>query len=389
MRRYTAAEEEAVRTASRVRDWTESGLIEPQRAAQIEQGLRTGLRRTNWALRTIQFIFAALVLQAAVGLVMVIFRPDDEAVAATLAVLAGIGYFALADFLIARFRLYRFGVEEAAAVCAVALIAAGFTIGAASIAVERDTVAFVAFVAIAVVGFFVYLRFGLLYCAIVAGASAAMTPFFIVEWAAWSRVLAASVLLAIHIVAGLLQRPFDDDFPGDDYGVIESASWLGVYVALNLELMPGWLGVQQTARQSFHWVTYAVIWVLPAVGLYRGIRRKHQWMIRASLLMALATLMTNKLYLGWERRTWDPILLGVLLIATALALRRWLAAGLDGHRNGFTARRFSRSDQQLLTHVALATAALKPDEAVRHGVPDDSYKPGGGRSGGAGAGGTF
>ena len=36
-------------------------------------------------------------------------------------------------------------------------------------------------------------------------------------------------------------------------------------------------------------------------------------MIWASLVMAMATLATNKPYLGWERHTWDPMLLGVLL----------------------------------------------------------------------------
>jgi uncharacterized membrane protein YgcG len=39
--------------------------------------------------------------------------------------------------------------------------------------------------------------------------------------------------------------------------------------------------------------------------------------------------------------------------------------------------------------VAFAATALKPDEAVRDTSQGDSYKPGGGSSGGAGASGRF
>src|SRR6202158_1533319 len=42
------------------------------------------------------------------------------------------------------------------------------------------------------------------------------------------------------------------------------------------------------------------------------------------------------LELGWPRHTWDPILLGFLLMGAALVLRRWLSKGADGERAGFT-----------------------------------------------------
>ena len=36
------------------------------------------------------------------------------------------------------------------------------------------------------------------------------------------------------------------------------------------------------------------------------------------------------------RKPWDPILLGVLLIGTAIIIKRWLAAGANGQRYGYT-----------------------------------------------------
>ncbi|MGH9385276.1 MAG: hypothetical protein ACRD2N_13420 [Vicinamibacterales bacterium] len=80
---------------------------------------------------------------------------------------------------------------------------------------------------------------------------------------------------------------------------------------------------------------------------------------------------------------------GLLLIGTALAVRRWPAHGVERDRWGFTAHRLLRSDQRSVAQVALASGALKPIEAVRDSSGPDSYKPGGGASGGAGASGRF
>jgi hypothetical protein len=128
---------------------------------------------------------------------------------------------------------------------------------------------------------------------------------------------------------------------------------------------------------------------LPVIGLYRGIQQKHHWMIRASLLMTLATIATNKLYLGWPQHTWDPILLGIVLIATALGLRRWLSLGAVGQRHGFTPRRLLSSEERLIAHAAMVAAALKPEQTVQGTATNEAGQFSGGRSGGAGAGGTF
>jgi hypothetical protein len=52
-------------------------------------------------------------------------------------------------------------------------------------------------------------------------------------------------------------------------------------------------------------------------------------------ITAILTLVTNKPYLGWQRHTWDPMLLGALLIGVPLLIRRWLAKGPGGIRHDF------------------------------------------------------
>ena len=66
--------------------------------------------------------------------------------------------------------------------------------------------------------------------------------------------------------------------------------------------------------------------------LARGLRRKDRFVMAAGAIAAILTLATNKPYLGWQRHTWDPMLLGGLLIGVAVFIRRWLARAGESPR---------------------------------------------------------
>ena len=107
-----------------------------------------------------------------------------------------------------------------------------------------------------------------------------------------------------------------------------------------------------------------------------------------SAAMALATLATNKSYLGLDQRTWDPMLLGLLLMGTAILLRRWLASGPNGERYGFTSARILSKDARLMRVVSTASAAFQPQpSSLEPAAPRPHFD--GGRSGGGGATGEF
>jgi len=108
------------------------------------------------------------------------------------------------------------------------------------------------------------------------------------------------------------------------------------------------------------------------------------------VLGATLTLATNKPYLGWERHSWDPIVLSALLIGVALCLRRWLAAGPDGIRHGFTAQRLSGKDDQYRAAAAAAFGLLSPQAIKINPQTGSSHvRFGGGDSGGGGASSDF
>ena len=154
----------------------------------------------------------------------------------------------------------------------------------------------------------------------------------------------------------------------------------------NLKLSP-WLSFPDGVPQ-FYWATYVAIWVLPAVGLFLAIRDRHRWMLDANIVMAIVTMMSNKPYLGAEQKPWDPILFGVLMIAIALGLKRWLASGADGSRRGFIAARLLASERERLS-VAGRRGRAGCRARRRRTRIHRRRLGGGGRSGGAGASGTF
>jgi hypothetical protein len=391
MSRYTNDDEERIRTSDLVREWTRSGLLSAAQRTSIDAGLRTDLKRTNRSLRAVLFIFGTIVAWAALGFCLLAFHVKDDSVIAWSAMAWGVVCFVLAESMVAQFRLYRFGVEEAFAVCSVALL----TFGSAyvtSIGESRgDFPIFVGFLTATIVSLAVYLRLGYLYAALAATVCAASAPFFLGMSEIEARLLAVLVLSGVFIVAHSLRRPHGEDFPGDDYGVIQSVAWVGIYAILNLSLSFDFYRGRGQYPSAVYWGTYAAIWLLPAAGFYFSLRSKHRVMIGASVIMALATFVTNKVYLGWERHTWDPILLGVFLTGAVLAVRHWLSRGPDGQRYGFTPQSILSGDRQSLAIFHTLAGAAQPFAAHPPAAQAPAhFEPGGGgRSGGGGGGADF
>ncbi len=220
-----------------------------------------------------------------------------------------------------------------------------------------------------------------------AMVAAAALPFQFGDSAIVQRATAVVVLAIIAVAARNGRATHGDEYPGAALTVIEAAAWLGIYLLVNLVLSSGFTPLDRTS--TFHWITYGAIWLLPAVAVWLALRGRERPLLWASLAMALATLLSTQEYLGSPRHAWDPILLGLLLMGIAIAVRRWLAAGDDGARHGYTAARLMASDKARIGSLAMVSAIhtdvpIAPSDSVV-----DSSIGGGGRSGGAGAGGSF
>ncbi|MGA8299909.1 MAG: hypothetical protein WB817_10515 [Terriglobales bacterium] len=398
MRIYSAASEETLRARKFLKDWVGEGYLTKEQYQVLEKETVSELRTTNIFLRLVLFFFTLIIIGAGAGLFFVVFlaRPANETAGFSLLIFAALCY-AAAEGVVSGARLYRYGIEEALAVCSVGFLCAGildlFFIGRPYSQPE-----FLVPAAGVVSSLWIWRRFGFWYAFFAAMIFVIFLPAYWTDSRSAQHVIVAA-FYAIGLAAVVTVRSRHCfDYLDETYSVVEALLWLGIYLAMNLrisslDLPAQWWGGTGFAFEfpkPFYWATWVLIWCLPPIVLARGIRLKDRFVIAVGGIVAVMTLVSNKPYLGWPRHTWDPMLLGLLLTAVALFIRRWLANGPDEIRHGFTAARLSGRDKEWL-NIGSAGLGLLPTDAItpppQTNGPDFHF--GGGQTGGGGAGGDF
>ena len=402
MRLYSASSGEALRARNLLKDWAGEGFLTEAQYQGMEQETVCDLRRTNIFLRLVLFLFTLILVGAAAGLFFVVFlpRPSEQTTGVVLLIFAALSY-AAAEFAVSQARLYRYGIEEALAVCSVGFLCAGMQFalfgGSPYSGAPRGTECLVP-AAGAILSLWIWHRFGLSYAFLAAMIFVVFLPgYWTSSHAAQHLLIAAFYVTALASVAAVRFR-HRFDYLNDDYSLVEAFLWLGIYLAINLQvsslsLLALWrvgAGAATEFSRPFYWATWVLIWCLPPAVLARGVRRKDRFVIAAGAIAAILTLVSNKPYLGWPRHTWDPMLLGALLIGVALFIRSWLAGGPGGIRHGFTAERLSGKDKRWMNAGATAFSLLSHHSITpepQTSSPDVRF--GGGDSGGGGASSDF
>jgi hypothetical protein len=402
VRAYSASDEEALRARDLLKDWAGEGFITEAQYQRMEQETVCDLRRTNIFLRLVLFLFTLIIIGAAVALFFTVsdsgHTPPNAGV--ILLLFTFISY-AAAELAVSQARLYRYGIEEAFAICSVGFLCAGmqaalFTGGPYSPLPAGAE--FVVPAAGAVVSFWIWHRFGLPYATLAAMIFVVGIPgYWTSSHSAQHLIVAAFYAVGLLIIAAVRPR-HRLTYLNERYSIAEALLWFGIYLAINLQLssvnlLGQWWIVPRTNTEfsrPFYWTTWVLIWCLPPFVLVRGLRSKDRFVIAAGAIVAILTLVTNKPYLGWQRHTWDPMLLGALLIGVALFIRRWLAGGPGEIRHGFTAKRLSGKDKSWMSAGAAAFGLVSPNivtPSPQTGSPDVHF--GGGESGGGGASSDF
>ncbi|MGO4214147.1 hypothetical protein AB4043_25415, partial [Terriglobus sp. YAF25] len=126
MRLYTASSEEILRARKLLTDWAGEGFLTKAQYQHLEQETVSELRTTNIFLRLILFLFTLITVATAAALFFVVFlsRPSEQTTGIFLLIFAGVCY-AAAEVAVSKTRLYRYGIEEALAVCSVGFLCAG------------------------------------------------------------------------------------------------------------------------------------------------------------------------------------------------------------------------------------------------------------------------
>jgi len=401
VRAYTADSQEAVRARDLLKDWAGEGfLTEAQHQRMLEETV-CDLRRTNIFLRLVLFLFTLLIVGAAVALFFLLFPPlrETKIAAIFLLIFAALSY-AATEFAVSQARLYRYGIEEALAACSVGFLCAGGTLllSVHPYSPKPNGVEFLVPAAGAMASLWIWHRFGLPYASLAAMIFVLWLPgCWTSSHSAQHLIVAAFYAAGLLTVAALRSR-HHFTYLNFEYSIAEALLWLGIYLAMNLQLSSlnslghWWGGPRATAEfaRPFYWATWVLMWCLPPIVLARGLNQKDRFVIAVGAIVATVTLITNKPYLGWPRRTWDPMLMGALLIGVALLIRRWLAGGPDDIRRGFTARRLSGKDKSLMS-VAAGSLGIASPSIITPSLQTESsdFRFGGGDFGGGGASSDF
>jgi hypothetical protein len=403
MRLYSASSEETLRARKLLTDWASDGYLTKQQHQHLEQETASELRTTNIFLRLVLVFFTLIIVGAAAALFFVVFLslPSQQTTGFFFLIFAAVCY-AAAEFAVSQFRLYRYGIEEALAVCSVGFLCAGIyaaLFSGGGYSSQPHGAESLVPAAGAVFSLWMWHRFGFSYAFLAAMISVLFLPG---HWT--SSRSAQHLIVALIYATGLIwiatvRSRHRFDYLEDTYSLVEAFLWLGIYLAINLQLssldlhaasMWGYnLPASEFAR-PFYWATWVLIWCLPPIVLARGVRQKDRFVIAVGAIVAILTLVSNKPYLGWARHTWDPMLLGILLMGVAIFIQRWLGGGPDGIRHGFTAARLSEKDKRLVNAGSALVGLLSPP-AITPGPRTNSsdVRFGGGDSGGGGATGQF
>jgi hypothetical protein len=399
VRLYSASSEETLRARKLLTEWVGEGFLSKAQYQLLEQETVSELGTTNIFLRLVLFLFTLISVGAAVGLFFVVFlsHSPEQTDGVFFLIFAAVCY-AAAEVAVSQARLYRYGIEEALALCSVGFLCAGMqgALFSGSIYSSKPDVAqFLVPAAGVVFSLWIWRRFGLAYAFLAAMIFVLFLPrYWTSSREAQHRIVVAFYVTGLVGVATVRSR-HRFDYLEKAYSIVEAFLWLGIYLTINLQLSSlnlspqWWVGTRAASEfaRPFYWGTWVLIWCLPPIVLARGIRQKDRLIIAVGAIVAILTLVSNKLYLGWQRHTWDPILLGILLTSVAVFIRRWLARGPGGIRHGFTATRLSEKDKQLMNVGSAGVGLLAPTPTPQTSSPDFHF--GGGQSGGGGASGDF
>ncbi len=400
MRLYTAASEETLRAHKLLKDWAGEGYLAKEQYQHLQQETISELRTTNIFLRLALFLFTLIIVAGGAALFLEGFlsRPSEQTSGIFLLIFAAVSY-AAAEVAVSQARLYRYGIEEALAVCSVGFLCVGMQLALFSghpLLPATDAAHSLVPAAGAVLSVWIWRRFGLWYAFLAAMIFA--VPGY---WSSfpWAQHVILVVFYTVGLICVAVVRPRHRfEYLDDDYSLVEAFLWLGIYLAINLQLSSlnvraqWWVGTQAAAEfpGPFYWTTWVLIWCLPPVILVRGVRQKDRFVIAVGTIAAILTFVTNKPYLGWQRHTWDPMLLGILLTGVALYIRRWLARGPRGIRHGFTAARLSGRDKRWMSIGSAGLGLVTPQSITPSPQPSSpDFRFGGGASGGGGAGGDY
>ena len=395
---YSSAQEENIFIRKQAGTWKRSGLITDDQLSTITNLTDPDLQQTNIFFRILFFVFTILCASALFGLFVWIAGLKTSMAYSFTLIITGVIFYFLAENAVTKYHLYRHGIEEALALFSMSLLCIGLLIGLTELVLgetwsTHNTIALSLILATS--AYWLYLRFGYLYAALTSLIAVCIIPFQLSLPPTNERLLLLLIFCLIYLVSLNNDKPNIDDFKKERNTTIQACLLIAIYLTVNLQIL-GAVGLLIEDTSIIHlrpklfpsyiyWSSYILTFVIPALGIYWGIKSRKRFILNASLVLACLTLATNKSYLGMTRYAWDPAIMGIMLIGISIFISRWLKRGPDENRYGFTQSDILKPEDHGIS-LADVAAALTPGAIGAQQPPAQPEKYfDGGSSGGGGA----
>jgi len=143
------------------------------------------------------------------------------------------------EIAVSQFRLYRYGIEEALAACSVVFLCVGMQAAFFSPSPylpKPDAIQFLVPAAGGILSLWIWRRFGLWYAFFAAMIFAVWLPGYWTSSHSSQHVIVAVLYATGLVCVAMVRSRHRFDYLDDTYSLAEALLWLGIYLAINLQL---------------------------------------------------------------------------------------------------------------------------------------------------------
>ena len=367
----------AVRSAAR--GWKKAGAIDDATLRSIEAAYPDDRARLGLGLRILVGVATFIGGCALTGLVFMIFEPRSRAGGAALAVLLAVVFAFLTEIQTGRWRRRQAGAEFVTALLAAILAGVAVVVGTR---LEAETPILAT---LALAHLLASWRWGY---ATLAALGAFFLLLFVGQADIWRVLWLASGAAGVWLI---LVPARSVRWPPSRRRSFEAAGatlLVGAYVAVNVYgLDHRWLELRDLASPApSGWERLcgmAGTALLPPIVLALAVYFRDRTLLALGAIFTAASLATLRFYVSLGPVWIVLVLSGAACLGLAIAVRRWLDAGPEKERDGFTAEPLY--EHRRLSEAVAAAATIAAMSPAARASEQPSFEGGGGRSGGGGA----
>jgi hypothetical protein len=364
-----------------------SGCITGEENAKIGAAYPVDMYTPNIFICFGLFLLTVLIASCSLGLFMLVSAVSSDSYTFLLIFFGLVCYGAL-EYVVRKRRHFRSGVDYALLWMSAGLLYAGFYLSVNNMSAVSQCIT------VFTISLLFTMRYANNIMALIAyTALLALIINIVMELVRTVQLVTPFIIMAVSIISWFLSVRLYKLKSYRNYRqcitAIKASSLTSFYLAGNYfvvrEMRSYMFGTSQYGAMAMGWLFWILTVATPLFYIYLGIRKKDSLFLWIGLALIAVTVFAIRYYYRLMPVEWALIFGGVVLVAIAYGLIRYLKTP----RHGFTSR--ESSTKHLLENLHLESLVIAETFAGATTVkaPSNDFRFGGGSGGGGGAGGQY